>query len=395
MGRLRTIGIVGAYGQTGTILARELARTEVGELLLGGRSLEKAEALAASLGAVGRARPIDVFDTRALREFCSGCTIVVNCAGPSALIEDHVAIAAMEAKAHYVDCGLTLGLPARLSGCSAEIARRGLVFAVSVGYVPGISEVLLRYVSQVAARRRADVDALEIYVVDRNEWSLNSFHTTVEKFCFRPLRVGRFRGGAWAPERPSTARKEFRFPEPFGLESTLPVYFPQLGKLALETKAQELAFYVPIGRQFAVLRRIAQVLFRRNTERAAALARFAFRTHGRLYGSGGVLVAVARGKFGGKDWRLTGTIRVPVGDHYSLVGKAAAATVRLIMQSRHAVPGCNYLGDALDATAFMNELATFGVRPELRELPSAVDAISAWIADRYRGPHDLHGERSA
>ena len=48
---------------------------------------------------------LDVEDSLALQAFCSGCRVIVNCAGPSCHIRDRVARAAFRAGADYVDPG--------------------------------------------------------------------------------------------------------------------------------------------------------------------------------------------------------------------------------------------------------------------------------------------------
>ena len=73
-----TFGIVGGYGATGSAVASELSKSSDGEMLIGGRDLAKAQALAAQLNGRASAAQLDILDARSLDGFCSRCSTVVN-----------------------------------------------------------------------------------------------------------------------------------------------------------------------------------------------------------------------------------------------------------------------------------------------------------------------------
>src|SRR5215472_4346472 len=97
------LGIVGAYGATGRVVVSELLKSTDGELLVGGRDPAKLKLLAAEFGSRVSAASLDVLDARSLDEFCSRCSIVVNCGGPVMLLQDRVAQAALRTHCHYID----------------------------------------------------------------------------------------------------------------------------------------------------------------------------------------------------------------------------------------------------------------------------------------------------
>ena len=104
-----TFGIIGGYGATGVVVATELRKSTDGGILVGGRRVEKAKALASQFD--GRVSPayVDVLDARSLDDFCNRCRIIINCAGPVVVLQDRVAQAAFRSRSHYVDlAGLTL-----------------------------------------------------------------------------------------------------------------------------------------------------------------------------------------------------------------------------------------------------------------------------------------------
>jgi short subunit dehydrogenase-like uncharacterized protein len=100
LGQRATFGIVGGYGATGKFVVSELLRSGTGELLIGGRDPAKLESVAAEFGSKVSAMRLDVLDARSLDEFCSRCSIVVNCGGPVMLLQDRVAQAALRTHCH-------------------------------------------------------------------------------------------------------------------------------------------------------------------------------------------------------------------------------------------------------------------------------------------------------
>ncbi|ECX6013344.1 Saccharopine dehydrogenase, partial [Salmonella enterica subsp. enterica serovar Rubislaw] len=94
------------------------------------------------------ARPVDLWQEEALREFFRGCVAVVNCAGPSYQVLDRVARAAASAHAHYVDVSgdgpawhLLQGQPAGDKHWTAVL---------SAGMLPGLANLVPGWMSQSA-----------------------------------------------------------------------------------------------------------------------------------------------------------------------------------------------------------------------------------------------------
>jgi short subunit dehydrogenase-like uncharacterized protein len=94
MSRTVTFGIVGGYGATGRIVASEIWKSCDGEILIGGRDLAKGKALAAEFDGRASAAYLDILDAHSLDDFCTRCSIVVNCAGPVKALQDRAAQAA-------------------------------------------------------------------------------------------------------------------------------------------------------------------------------------------------------------------------------------------------------------------------------------------------------------
>src|ERR1700733_10387581 len=136
MSRTATFGIVGGYGATGRIVASKLWKSCDGEILVGGRDLAKGKSLAAEFDHRVSALSLDVLDANSLDNFCSRCSIIVNCAGPVMVLQDRVAQAAFRNQCHYIDpAGMSL-VKERMLPHGREIEESELSFVISAGWMP-------------------------------------------------------------------------------------------------------------------------------------------------------------------------------------------------------------------------------------------------------------------
>ncbi|MGC5703065.1 saccharopine dehydrogenase NADP-binding domain-containing protein [Pseudomonas sp. NFXW11] len=147
------MGLVGAYGSVGRQVALLLAGSR--RLRLGGRDPQQAEQLNQQLGARAEVRALDLWDDASLADFCAGCALVINCAGPSYRILDRVARAALAAGADYLDVGGDDPLHECLQGQLAP-GRRLLL---SAGMLPGLSGLF----PQLLARSFQRIEQMRCY----------------------------------------------------------------------------------------------------------------------------------------------------------------------------------------------------------------------------------------
>ena len=74
------LGGTGVYGQ---VVSRRLADSElVSDLVIAGRTLEKATTLASALGPKALGAGVDVFDETGLQNIVDGSDLIVNFTGP-------------------------------------------------------------------------------------------------------------------------------------------------------------------------------------------------------------------------------------------------------------------------------------------------------------------------
>ncbi|MGW0519503.1 saccharopine dehydrogenase NADP-binding domain-containing protein [Crossiella sp. NPDC003009] len=123
------IGLLGASGAVGSAAAELLPLP----LRLGSRRRP------AQVRPGAEVVETDITDEARLAEFCRGCTVVLNCAGPSAILGDRVARAALVAGASYVDA---FGDDVVHEALRSAVLPVDFIAVLSAGTVPGLSGVL-------------------------------------------------------------------------------------------------------------------------------------------------------------------------------------------------------------------------------------------------------------
>jgi hypothetical protein len=150
------IGVLGATGGVGQAAVRALRDTRLWtrerevNLRLGARDADRLRRLADRLPqppgeTETETSAVDILDERSLRAFCDGCAVVLSCAGPSYLIGDRAARAALDAGADFVDASGYDPVHAQLS--ALDLAARGRTAVLSAGIYPGLSSLLPRWLA--------------------------------------------------------------------------------------------------------------------------------------------------------------------------------------------------------------------------------------------------------
>jgi saccharopine dehydrogenase (NAD+, L-lysine forming) len=350
------VGIVGASGATGRVVAAELAALGDVELVLGARRPERLRALDLEADAVA----VDVFDDDSLRRLCRDCTVVVNCAGPSAAVFDRVARAAVGEGRHYVDPGGDEELVDELGQSWAEPARKDVTAVFSAGWIPGLSGLLAHHVHRTARARMDDVEAVDLYCGDSNVWSSTGFTDALSVFARYP-GPRHYEGGEEVSQtllEPS-AWHRVHLPPPVGSRLAFTCFMKELRELARSTEARVASYVIPLGSPVtAAAMGVGVAMVGRAPGPAARLVRAAALRDASAGDAVGVLAASARGTRDGEPARVA--VTVVERRHYWITGVVTALAVKAIL--RGAVPpGCWALCDAVEPAAFLGELADLGV----------------------------------
>jgi saccharopine dehydrogenase (NAD+, L-lysine forming) len=353
------IGVVGAYGATGRVVTQALLSQNENPLVLIGRNEAALRELAA--GANGRVRiaVADVMDDASLAGACRGCRVVVNCAAPSSVIQDRVARVALQARAHYVDAGGDERLFGSLTGRIQEINGEGLIFLLGAGYVPGLSEMMVRAAYEVHRGAKQDECNVRLFVVDRNEWSLNGFVDMLDHFFRTPPEIGVYRKGVFRHTSMIAAAMRRRLPGQSKSEVLMPVRWPEIDQFAREVQPQQVAVYLPIDPVLYIVGRVLSRFLPTRPGLAGSIAKAIFRFKAKRHGGGGLLYVEASGR---KDRHpLRWFIETLQGHHYEVTGQVAALAAALVADGTIAAPGVRYLAHAVDPHDFIVRLRSWGV----------------------------------
>jgi hypothetical protein len=208
----RVIGVIGGLGRVGRQCLRYLSEQADCELLVGGRSEPEGTAPPFDAPGAGFQR-VDVFNDAELDAFCKRCRLIVNCAGPAALVRERVAKAALARKCHFVDSGgytpLFQALDAR------EIADAGLSFFLGAGILPGLAEIFPPY---VADREFDAVESMEYAIIGRDAWTLPSAYDIAWGIgnVGKNEAAGYFERGKYKEAGPLRSARRFVLPRPVG-----------------------------------------------------------------------------------------------------------------------------------------------------------------------------------
>lgn len=136
------IMIVGGYGTVGEVIASALAKHHEHRLIIAGRNETRAAKLAASLGAVVRWRVLDVTQSLNYDDILADVGYVVMCLD----LPDIVFVReCFQRGIHYVDISAEYPVLTSVAGLD-EIARQHQATAIlSVGLVPGLSNLMARH----------------------------------------------------------------------------------------------------------------------------------------------------------------------------------------------------------------------------------------------------------
>jgi len=212
MAQPHRILILGAYGFFGRRISECLAKIPGFELILAGRDLNKATALAYQLGLhANNARVVDATDPRlgaALKKL--GVNTVIHTAGPFQGQQHGVARAAIEARAHYLDLADGRAFVAGIGALDAAARAAGVSVISGVSSVPALSSAVVDHYVQYFGK----LEQVAIGISSGAQLPGEATVRGIFGYCGKPFRV--WENGAWAQAYGWMDRRGFSFPKPVG-----------------------------------------------------------------------------------------------------------------------------------------------------------------------------------
>ena len=346
------VGIIGGYGAVGAVVAERLSAWGVSALRLGGRRPEQADAMRQQLSADVEAVAVDVANPAAVRRFCAGCDVVVNCAGPSYRILDTVARAAVAEDAHYVDAGGDDPVYERLADLAADPGTARLV--LSAGMAPGLTGLFPRW---LAGQGFAEVRKLTAYVAARDrftEAAAGDYLMSLSNGYGAPMAA--WRAGTVAA-RALEPRNDVELPYFAGRMNAYPFLSTETERTAVALGLSEVDWYNVFDADGQMLSAMARVSarFQQDGDLAPAVAELVRTAHLDLFGRGPQQQLVLR-MDGLRDGEPVSRVALlKAGGTYRLTGVLSAVAVRAILHGEVS-PGVWFAADALSPDAVVAEL---------------------------------------
>jgi saccharopine dehydrogenase (NAD+, L-lysine-forming) len=362
-----TVLVLGGYGTTGAMLAELLLGHSDANVVLAGRMLPRAEAMAAELGARYpervSARRADAADGASLRDALAGIDLIA--VASSTLVHAGVVVeAALRAGVDYFD--LQLSAPDKLAvleGQRERIESDGRCFITDGGIHPGLSAAMIRALEPAfVTLERTDVAGLL-----KVDWSAYGFAmSTIEEFVteMADYRLEALEDGEWRTLSWKEAVKSFDFGPPFGRQRCSLMYLEELHRLpALMPSLRTCGFYVagfnaftdavmmPLG---MAAMKLSPSLLRRPYARALV---WSLRTFGRPpYGT--VWQVEAEGQTAGGPAQVG--VRVTHHDGYWLTAATAAACLLQYLDGSLRTPGVHLQALVVDPARLLCDLRRMG-----------------------------------
>lgn len=354
-------GVVGGYGATGRVVVSELLRSGAGTILIGGRDTAKLNAVGAQYKPTVSAMRVDVTHPHLLDEFCRRCSVIVNCAGPVARLDDRVAQAAFRTRRHYVDAAGLSVIRERMLPHSREITDLGLSFVVSAGWTPGVTELLSMHAHARAKSEMNSIEGETLYFSDSGDWSDNALRDGI--VFLRSVGVspcGYFRSGEWVDAHAPESSCKYDLGDPIGLRRFSFMWTPELKEVGRQLTDCNFRSYVYLSgfRNAIAAMAIARVPLPEDS--GLRLLRGIFQRN-RLPVAGFVVVRV-EGRSGARTVTFTDRIVFDAGQDYWINGVTMATAARMIYGGADVRSGVHFLFEAVDPTAFVSALREAGVK---------------------------------
>ena len=237
---MSTILILGGYGYTGKFLAKHLlAQTDV-NIIIAGRSLEKAQAFAGGLNdSRVTTRQADASNLDSLTHALQNVSLCLV-AAPTTHHAETVIRACINARVDYLDVQLSSKKLNALFAARNEIKQAGLCFITEAGFHPGLPAAMIRYATTKLDSIESAVTAG--YLNMQNLPYTEAVDELMEGFLDYQAQV--YKKGAWTKPTDWDSRS-FNFGDGIGKRTGYSMFFDELRDIpSMYPTLKETGFYI-------------------------------------------------------------------------------------------------------------------------------------------------------
>lgn len=357
---MATILILGGYGYTGKLLAKHLLVHTDANVIISGRSLQKAQSFAGELNSPrAAARLADASNPTTLTQALKGTSLCLV-AAPTTQHAQTVIRACIDAQVDYLDVQFATKKLKALYSAEDEIKKAGLCFITEAGYHPGLPAALIRCAA-------AKLDTLESAVtagfLNMQELPYTeAVDELMEGFLDYQAQV--YKNGAWT-KASSWSRRDFNFGEDIGRRTCYSMFLEELRDLPIMFPAlKETGFYVSGANWLSDLI-VTPLVFiglkiapRRGIRPLGKLMWWAMGKTKPPY-----LVALkveAKGQKDGKPARVE--IRIAHPDGYEITAIPVVAYLRQYLDGSARCPGVHMMGHIVEPVRFFKDMQMMGAQ---------------------------------
>ncbi|OHC34746.1 MAG: saccharopine dehydrogenase [Pseudomonadales bacterium RIFCSPLOWO2_12_59_9] len=201
--------VLGGYGNFGQLIVRRLRAIGGMRVWVAGRDLAKAQALAGQTGSSAVRLDMNQADlAEQLRGL--GTQLVISTAGPFQGQDYRVALAAIEAGAHYVDLADAREFVCGITELDAAARAAGVLICAGGSSVPALSAAVIDQLLPRFSR----LDSIWHGISSSEKTPGVSTLAAVLNYCGKPLR--QWRDGAWREVFGWQGLSAYDFPQPLG-----------------------------------------------------------------------------------------------------------------------------------------------------------------------------------
>jgi saccharopine dehydrogenase (NAD+, L-lysine-forming) len=353
--------VLGGYGLAGFPLGRLLLEHTAANVVLAGRSREKAESAADELASAhpGRVHGIaaDAATRESLDAALSAVDLVVDCT-PTTRNVEMVTAAAIDASVDYLDILYGPGKLSVLEKKADLIRDAGLCFVTEGGYHPGLPSTLVRY----AATQLDTLDSAVVAGVLHQPIPYTEAVTDLVREIQNSKQMA-YEDGNWREISWSEIR-QIDFGPPFGVQPCYAMDFPELHGLPEQLGIDELGCYMA-GWGKAIDWGVIGVWYALRLGRfdwgarlgARLMCWLSYRTIKPPYGV--VLKLEAEGSRRQEPVRLE--VYIAHDDGYMLTAVPTAACLMQLLDGSIRRPGLHMMGHIVDPVRLMADMEGMGV----------------------------------